>query len=168
MSNFWIITDTHFGHKGIVEAGHRPEKFELKILSGLMYLEPEDIVIHLGDVAFSFPNIWTDRLRRHVPGKLWLTRGNHDKSTGWYLERGFDFVGEAISLKWQGQKILFSHEPQAELGDHDVNIHGHIHLGVHHAHENLPNSLRHIGVHMENHWHPWSLKEILKRGSGNG
>lgn len=161
--NFWIVTDTHLGHGAIVEAGHRPAEFEKKILRGIdRMVQPDDVLIHLGDVAFTDPNLWVNVLRNFCKGKIWLCLGNHDRSARYYLKRGYDFVGDSLSLFYMGQKILFTHEPQSYDGLHDIQIHGHLHEGMHHAHEALPQHDRQISLFMEGHYSPYSLKHILK------
>ena len=50
--NYWITTDTHFGHTNIMKWAERPEGFESLILKNLKHaLNSNDILIHLGDVA---------------------------------------------------------------------------------------------------------------------
>lgn len=161
--NYWIITDPHLGHEGIVTAGHRPRLFEVRLLRSIRRtVKKEDVLICLGDVAFRHPNFWTRTLRANCAGKLWLTLGNHDKSAEYYLQRDFDFVADGISMNYCGVKVLFTHIPQAYDGIHSVQIHGHIHQGMHRAGDNLPQHDSQISICMEDHFYPYSLKALLK------
>ena len=50
-----IISDTHFLHKNIVQYCNRPTDFNKLIIKNWhKVVKPEDIVIHLGDVACGF------------------------------------------------------------------------------------------------------------------
>ena len=127
MVKIWVTTDTHFGHEKLSEDGLRPQGFSEKIIKALgMALNPSDVLIHLGDVAFKEEVLWHERLS-HIDCKRWLISGNHDKrSLTWYLEHGWHWVGDSMSLTVFGKRILLSHKPRA-IGDYDLNIHGHFH-----------------------------------------
>jgi len=127
----WIIADTHFGHKKVIEFG-RPEDFEEKLMASLKVVKPDDILIHLGDVALSGEDeIWNSRIVHRSSAYMWLLLGNHDKSMAWHLKAGWDFAGRRIVIKRFGKKILFSHKPVKITEDIDLNIHGHLHDGIH-------------------------------------
>ena len=135
--NIYLLPDPHLGHKRIVEGGHRPEGFEAKIMNVISKtVRADDILIVLGDVSFLQEKLWQETLRSVCKGKMWLTLGNHDtRSLTWYMERGWDFVGESIRLNYFSKDILFSHKPTDS--DADINIHGHLHnmghrLGYYH------------------------------------
>lgn len=126
-----VISDTHFEHKSIVEHGYRPENYEEKILSNLWDVsKPNDILIHLGDVSVKNHAHWTKQLFLAFKGKRkWLVKGNHDDhSYNWYINQGWDFVGERVVLELFKQKILLSHCP---VDTTLINIHGHLHQGTH-------------------------------------
>lgn len=129
---YWLITDTHFGHVAMHTYCGRPHNFESKlILSVLRNVKEEDILVHLGDICIGNDDYWNRALKENCKGKMWLIRGNHDsKSTAWYMQRGWDFVGDFLIIKHFGKRIAFSHEPtiDAYLVDcYDINIHGHLH-----------------------------------------
>jgi calcineurin-like phosphoesterase family protein len=125
---WWIITDTHFGHDRIIQLSHRPENYnELIFKSWQNNVEPDDWVIHLGDVTW--PKYY-DKIKE-LPGHKILCRGNHDqKSYTWFQEHGFDLVCEEFTMKYDGLNIVFSHQPLI-FHDKDINIHGHLHNMVH-------------------------------------
>ena len=134
--NYWLITDTHFGHDKMYKFCDRPEDFEEKILKNIeRNVHHEDILIHLGDICWGNDAEWHEKLMKHAGCKRWLVRGNHDsKSYSWYVKHGWDFVAERITFKMFGKEIAFSHMPLADDG-YDLNIHGHFHNSDHRRHE---------------------------------
>lgn len=154
--NFWVTTDLHLGHNNLISEFHtREQGFEEKILNNwAKNVKDDDVVIVLGDCVFQV-RYW-ERLKS-LPGKKWLVRGNHDKSSYSFYMRYFDFVGESISLNYLGYDILFTHQPQI-FHEHDVNIHGHLHslAKVESPCKLIPISLEDMGMGV------FSLKKILK------
>jgi calcineurin-like phosphoesterase family protein len=114
----------------------RPIGYEDKILRALSnVVKPGDVLIHLGDICWHDDEKWHELLKEHAPCKRWLVLGNHDhKSTNWYLDHGWDFVGRTFTLEKYGATILFSHVPQVDTG-YTWNIHGHFHNTDHRSHE---------------------------------
>lgn len=134
MGKILLTTDTHFGHKKIIEYCGRPKNFESLILRNILDLvRYDDILIHLGDICIGDDEKWNKKLScRMEPAKMWLLKGNHDhKSDNWYLDHGWDFVGDQILIEKFGKRILFSHVPKKDLGYFDINIHGHFHNSLH-------------------------------------
>lgn len=141
----WVTTDTHFGHKMLIDEGHRPADFDQRIIKQWhMLVAEEDLIIHLGDVALPDSNqaVW-DTIRS-LPGRKILVMGNHDKrSAKWYMERGFAFACEAFELS----SILFTHRPRPDVPAHiQFNVHGHLHSGEHRAFEPTP---KHVLIALE-------------------
>jgi len=134
--NFWLITDTHFGHEAMIEYCGRPIDFSEKILANLMkFVNPIDILIHLGDVCIGNDREWHEKLKQ-IPGKHWLIRGNHDKkSNSWYLSNGWDMICDLFKIKYFGKIMVFSHKPVVWDGEYDINIHGHFHNVDYRQHE---------------------------------
>lgn len=131
----YLITDTHFGHAKMTEFCGRPKDFELKIVENLSVVRDEDLLIHLGDICIGNDSRWSEIFTQDVHGKKWLIRGNHDNKTiTWYLEHGWDFVGDSIELIYLGRRITLSHIPVIDDG-YDINIHGHFHNSSHRSHE---------------------------------
>lgn len=126
----WVIADTHFGHKMLIEEGYRPANYDERIIKRwLQMVSPEDLVIHLGDVALpdSDKAIWEQIAE--LPGRKILVMGNHDKrSAKWYMERGFAFACDAFELS----DLWFTHAPRLIIPPHiRYNVHGHLHSGTH-------------------------------------
>lgn len=160
---YWVISDPHLGHHMLVNKGHRPERYETSIIKNVASIvTPDDVMICLGDVAFYQELRWHEVLTSSCKGKKWLVKGNHDKkSNTWYLDRGWDFVGDQIVLRQYGLNILLSHIPVHidDREDVDVNVHGHLHDNQHRSECEITD--RHRLVYMEHHYQPKTLRNIL-------
>lgn len=182
----WIISDTHFLHENIVKLVGRPENHnEIMIENWNNLVQPEDIVLHLGDVVFTNSQNREEAARflRNLPGKKYLIKGNHDKENAWfYKESGFevikyntyiyeyDFQGITKRVKnnyiwyWNGsQKILISHYPDVDnVNRWDINIHGHCHSNAYHA--SVPENKHYINLSVEmTDYKPIKLRDALQR-----
>lgn len=141
----YLTTDTHFGHDKMVEYCGRPKDFGKRIMEGLDIIEPNDILIHLGDFCIGNDEAWHRIFYEEVEGKHWLIKGNHDhKSNEWYIRNGWDWVGAKFQDKFFGKNIMFSHTPiRYEIersglyttDSFDINIHGHFHNNLHRLQE---------------------------------
>jgi calcineurin-like phosphoesterase family protein len=134
MSKIYLITDTHFFHKKIIEYSGRPENFTEIIGDNLLNLNVaySDILIHLGDICIGHDEEAHERFIKPLPCKKWLVKGNHDhQSNTWYLNHGWDFIGDQFSAKLFGKIIMFSHAPVKDNGKFELNIHGHFHNNLH-------------------------------------
>lgn len=135
MKKIWLITDTHYNHKKLIEKG-RPADFEHKLSIGCGVIEENDVLIHLGDVCIGLDEQMHDVYVKGIKGTKILVKGNHDnKSNTWYLEHGWDFVCESFVMKLFGKKVEFSHMPLPKRDGIDMNIHGHWHDNDHRKHE---------------------------------
>ena len=129
--NYWIITDTHFGHDKLWKEDIRIQGFEEMIINNISQtVEPEDnsILIHLGDICIGNEVFWNEEFLKLKPTvKKFLVLGNHDnKSIKWYYDKGWDFVCYSFTIKMFGHSILFSHRP-IKNNEYDINVHGHCH-----------------------------------------
>ena len=151
MSNVYMISDLHFGHKNIMKfagdyrLGETPEEnMHLTIEMWNRRINKKDLVYVLGDCCFSregFDAI--DELRwRKI-----LVRGNHDEwySTKAWLEK-FESV-EGIVL-YKGHWLTHAPIHPSELRGRP-NIHGHVH---HNTVRNGYNEIdkRYVNVSVEN------------------
>ena len=158
----FVISDTHFEHRKLVEFGSRPLDFEKRIIRNWKKMVgAEDLVVHLGDVLVGR----TSKLSSIIPGlpgRKILVLGNHDqKKASWYMNNnnGFDFCCESFSWNMFGLEILFSHKPE-QSGSFDLNVHGHLHLPQRHA--ECPVDGRHYLVSLEqNGYQPELLRSIV-------
>lgn len=164
MTNIFFISDTHFGHKGVVEflrgdsTKLRPfatteEMDEVLVANWNAVVRPSDLVYHLGDVVIN---------RRCLPtigrlnGRKKLIKGNHDtfrlKEYAEYFE---DIYGV---LPMEG--MILSHIPLHPDSVHPrfgVNVHGHLHAEV-------INSPLYLNVSVEQiNYTPISLEEVRSK-----
>jgi len=115
----FLISDTHFYHKKIIEYCGRPENFNELIIDGWnKTVDPSDTTIHLGDFAigrdYSFD---TKResyktLMNSLNGEKILIRGNHDRETNsFYKDIGFNDVFNYFTMEIEDITFLFLHYP---------------------------------------------------------
>lgn len=164
---YFLTTDTHFNHAKMQEYCGRPPDFEQRIQRGFKRLQAGDILIHLGDICIGQETEMHEKYIMPVPAKKILVRGNHDKkSSSWYMEHGWDWVCNSMSLKRAGKKILFSHFPHCWDGYWDINIHGHFHNTNHRVHEadlNRDLLAGQLLLALEyNNYQLWDLDKILE------
>jgi len=124
---YWVISDTHFGHRKMEEYCGRPSGFEYLIFNRLIVVRPGDLLIHLGDFCIGKDAHWHTLWNDSLGGvKKILVRGNHDQKTNnWYYSHGWDAVCDNLSIRHNGGNITFSHIPV--VGIKNKNIHGHYH-----------------------------------------
>jgi calcineurin-like phosphoesterase family protein len=163
--NYWVISDTHFGHARMMEFCGRPEGFERRIQTNLRaHLNPSDVLFHLGDICIGDDAYWNERLIYDLPGKKVLIKGNHDrKSTSWYYRIGWDCVVERLDLEMFGHRLVLSHRPVQEPGNF-INIHGHHHNVPHHPEDSVDD--RHRLVCLEHEYRPVTLRSLIERRTG--
>lgn len=177
-TKLWGISDTHFGHNTLVTKNHRPEGFEYQILKNLSVVGQNDIIFHIGDVAFYRLEHWHNEFMKNCAAKKKiLILGNHDKkSKSWYYDHGWDCVCDELLINSFGKKILMTHVPipikdffnrtggdKCYLADDFVNIHGHIHNTNHH---NAKLCRNHFLIKLEHDYKPVLIQNLI--GLGNG
>lgn len=133
--NVFFISDTHFGHKGLVNGslvradGHPARPFasveemdETMVARWNSVVRPEDKVYHLGDVAMSVKKL---PIVARLSGRKTLILGNHDiYATKEYL---LYFKNVRATRVFDG--FICSHVPvhPDTLARFRVNVHGHTH-----------------------------------------
>lgn len=129
MNRIFVIADTHFGHKKVLdfEASKRPfktieEHDEALVENWNREVKKHDTVWHLGDVCF-------DRSRLPILARLKglkkLVAGNHDRyPTADYLQYFSQVVGSATL-----RDCILTHIPinPNQFSRFRLNIHGHMH-----------------------------------------
>lgn len=143
--NYWLLSDTHFGHSKMVAEGLQKVGYEVLIFNALCSkVAPNDIFVCLGDVAFYDTAYWHHYLLNCVQrSRSILVLGNHDRETmAAYYRYGWHFVTLEFKLKIYGKVILFSHAPVVGRTDFDINVHGHYHGDSHRNSEPLPDNQR--------------------------
>ena len=111
----WFTSDTHFGHQNILKYTDRPfssveEMDEALIENWNNRVGDDDEIYHLGDVALCSPNKLRKVLAR-LKGKIYLIRGNHDKSASACSDR-FEWIKDYYELEvadkngYQGKQLI--------------------------------------------------------------
>lgn len=130
MIDTYFISDTHFGHKNILEYEKEARPFDSleemneKIIENWnKTVRPKDVVFHLGDFAFGKFNI---NIAERLNGRKKLVLGNHDVyDINTYL-RYFERIYGAFH--WN--RCILTHVPvhPSNLGNRFwINVHGHLH-----------------------------------------
>lgn len=138
MYDYWIASDTHFLHQNIIAFCGRPDDHNERMREALMRLTPDSVLIHLGDVCMGRDEEVHQRFIMPLKCRKILVRGNHDsKSTSWYLSHGWDMVCERLEVRQNGKKVIMTHVPlpDSEIGEGELNLHGHWHNRVFRAAE---------------------------------
>ena len=131
MPETFIISDTHFGHRKIIDYCLRPFKSEAEMNMTMVenwnkVVSHRDTVIHLGDVGFSNVTYWLKQLN----GRKILIIGNHDKRLTSDDKKLFSSITPMLNTKIQGQSVTLCHYPmQAWDKSHhgSLHLHGHCH-----------------------------------------
>ena len=134
MPNVFLVSDTHFGHKGVCHFTRNdgvtklrpfdtPEEMdEFMVAAWNERVRPNDKVYHLGDVVINRKALG---IMRRLNGDKVLIRGNHDifKDTD-YREHFRELRAYHVM-----NGMILSHIPihSESLGRFGVNIHGHLH-----------------------------------------
>jgi len=133
VANIFVISDTHFGHSGILSF-RKPDDTPLRDFPDVQAMDdfmvdrwnsivrPQDKVYHLGDVSMKKSDIPTvSRCNGHKR----LLRGNHDI----YPTKAYLPFFEEIYASRVLDGLIFTHIPihPDSLGRFGANVHGHIH-----------------------------------------
>ena len=119
MSKVFFSSDTHFGHRAIIEYCNRPfscveEMNEVITFRWNQKVKKEDQVFLLGDVSFKNQFDWKNRLN----GEKVVIAGNHDDSS-------FKLVKAYI--RYNGKYISLSHRPDEADTSKEICLVGHVH-----------------------------------------
>jgi len=135
MSKVYAISDQHLGHSATFEHFKRADGTPLRPFKSLDEMHQTfitnwnntvtsgDLVLHLGDVAFSGQAY--DEIMPQLNGTKYLVRGNHDRlSEGRYRRHFNRILGVYIR-----DNYCFTHVPihPESLARWKGNIHGHLH-----------------------------------------
>lgn len=147
---FYVVADTHFFHKKIVEYCDRPFDHEQMMLKRWeRTVKRSDTVLHLGDLFFGGAEGY-ERFRHEISprlsGKKYIILGNHDKKRYDYDALGF-IVVKPFSVLYRGYEVSFAHYPTFVAEDKALHVHGHIHNHCYSRGE--PSRTSNINVSME-------------------
>ena len=134
MPAVWLVSDTHFGHKGMchftrsdgvtkLRPWDTPEEMdEFMVEAWNERVKPEDKVYHLGDVVINRKSLG---IMHRLNGDKVLIRGNHD------IFRDEEYREHFRELRAYHvvNGLILSHIPihEASLARFRKNIHGHLH-----------------------------------------
>jgi calcineurin-like phosphoesterase family protein len=134
MPNVFLVSDTHFGHKGVchftrsdgvtkLRPFETPEEMdEFMVKAWNERVGPKDKVYHLGDVVINRKSLG---IMSRLNGDKVLIRGNHD------IFRDEEYREHFRELRAYHvvEGMIFSHIPihEESLGRFGVNVHGHLH-----------------------------------------
>lgn len=137
----WVISDTHFNHANIIKYCNRPFE-DVPMMNNILIcnwnslVAPDDIVIHLGDLALGSAYD-LDQLVQSLNGHKILIMGNHDHSSATrYKTAGFEEVYNHFKIydEKHNVTILFTHTPDSGAYiEHDLHLYGHVHDDDHHG-----------------------------------
>lgn len=173
MSEVFFTSDTHFGHKNIIQYCGRPFKDVQEQTESLVTLwnakvGPHDTVYHLGDFAF-LPSSDIKALLKRLNGSINLILGNHDKAVkkDKSLRESFasvrDMAEVSVLEPQSGEKMTFV------LCHYAMRVWNKSHRGAMHlyghSHGTLPddpNALSmDVGIDTHPNLQPYSLDEVL-------
>ena len=166
----WVWSDQHFGHKNIIEFSNRPYP-NLALMHKCMrlnhndYVQPGDISIWVGDVAFMNDNDANELLRQFNGYKI-LILGNHDINRKKVKKLDFDEVHllKHVHFKYghtQTFDFVFTHFPCTTFDDRTMCIHGHEHVS-----HMYTDTHQHINVNCELHgYKPVNLITLAEMAS---
>jgi calcineurin-like phosphoesterase family protein len=128
----WIIADTHFGHKSIIDYENRPYDNEVSPYASMISywndsVSDDDKIFVLGDFSFASPER-TKEILAQLSGYKVLVMGNHDRehSASWWMEAGFNEVSPYPIIV--DEYYILSHEPVYVCSNMPyANIFGHVH-----------------------------------------
>lgn len=130
MSEKWFISDTHFGHRGIInyEKEKRPfatiqEHDEELVKRWNEVVRDDDKVYHIGDFCINRSAL---QIAKRLKGRKILIMGNHDMfKTAEYIDVGFERLCGAL----QFENLILTHIPVStqQFYRFFANVHGHLH-----------------------------------------
>lgn len=141
-SGVFFTSDTHFGHKQILDFCHRPfscieEHDEALIANWNSVVSPDDTVFHLGDFAFGGFPFW-ERIVKQLNGHIILIRGNHcDRNMTSGIKNLFEdcvyqariLIGSQTVYLNHYPFLCFAHQDPTHYKDYFIQCFGHCHSG---------------------------------------
>lgn len=162
----WFTSDTHFSHVNIIKYSHRPyvdtEHMNAELINNWnQVVKPDDLVYHLGDVAFGDKNKIPSLVSR-LNGHKVLIFGNHDLKHGRLMSQivdaGFEAIHEELYVKIDGHDVYMRHIPDMEfIPSEKATYHlcGHVHDSW-----TRTGPILNVGVDVRN-YRPVSLQECI-------
>lgn len=168
----YFISDTHWGHKNIIQYSNRPfssveEMDEMLIKNWNERVGQNDTVYHLGDFAFS-PYDVLKRTAKRLLGTKHLILGNHDKAI---IQHRAELVNSGTFASIQNYHELKVGSEFIVLFHYGCRVWNRSHRGswllYGHSHGSLPAFGKSVDVGVDNkeihsEYRPTSFEEIKK------
>ena len=128
MSNVYVTSDWHLGHKGIADRFrtqfNSDAHHDTYIVEGARErLGKNDLLICVGDMSFTVEGM---EMIDSLPGRKVLVRGNHDTLREVWYQSVFEAVHGAMAYKG----VFITHIPIHPMELYRrANVHGHCHKG---------------------------------------
>lgn len=131
----YFTSDLHLGHANIIAYCQRPfasvEEMDATLIARWnARVTPKDTVYLIGDVAMG-PREALAGYRKALQGRIFLVRGNHDRSETAMEAAGFDVVGDAVLGEFDGRQLVLRHKPDLtdewKKGGVALHLCGHVH-----------------------------------------
>jgi calcineurin-like phosphoesterase family protein len=125
----FFISDTHFGHRNVIDYSGRPfktceEMDNIMIARWNATVNEDDDVFMLGDFGFGSFDYLCDIFHSLAGNKI-LIRGNHDGSYSKMRRMGWSAVLEEATITIGGHDVFLNHYPWESTDTYA--LHGHIH-----------------------------------------
>jgi len=167
LQEIWLISDTHFWHKNIIEYCGRPQDWqEMCIKNWNDVIKNDDTVLHLGDFSLGNKEM-TKEVASMLNGKIYMIGGNHDRhGKKWFKDVGIIKIGPFVvhsGGKEDDKIVYFTHKPLQDnnLGEGCYCIHGHWHQKSLFVWEGF-NGCKYMNVSVEQmHYKPRKFKNLL-------
>lgn len=166
----YYTSDTHFGHKKIIDYENRPfkdenEMNEILIKNWNKKVKDEDHIYILGDFAFKDAKKILEQLNGHKH----LIIGNHDNKIikDKKVMSLFETVDIYKEIQDEGRKVILFHYPIAVYDKMQYGIYhlyGHIHSNMSLVENKLNNKAFNVGSDVNN-YEPVTLDELIKKNS---
>ena len=162
MSNVYLCSDWHLGHKNIVKhrqwADTEAEHAQILLDAYAETVTKNDLVWFLGDILFD--TTYLPQMKA-LPGRKKLVMGNHDFERGGKFPHLAEVFDEVCALR-KYKKVWLTHAPlhPNELRGR-INIHGHMHKNKLPDDRYINVCPEHVGIY------PVEFKKLVK-GKING
>jgi calcineurin-like phosphoesterase family protein len=184
MTNIWITSDHHFGHKAILsftpkrckdngEDYKNIEEHDQDLIRKWNELvQPNDIVYYLGDFAYKCSMSYAQYIFWSLNGKKILISGNHDHKLANKFTNSWEEICQIKRIevtKSNGGKqlLLLGHRPFLTWESKCWHFHGHTHSNIEKLNNNLKAPDHHsiqirkdIGIDT-NDGYPYNLQNLV-------
>lgn len=170
MSDTFITSDEHYGHRNIIEYCNRPftstDEMRETIIERHNKTVPDNrnnLTIHVGDMFWESMDVEDCiRIFKRLNGRHAFLWGNHDKviEQNKQLADKFEWIRDVHTIHFNKKLLWLSHYthrawPKSHKGSWHV-------FG--HSHQELPPLGRSFDIGVEGHdYRPWSLEEIAAK-----